>query len=72
MGHLNLYECIGVIECDGRLSTSGQSGGHYTCDIKERMSNMWFKTNDEQEPRQIQVKDVSEYAYIVLLKKKEI
>ena len=65
-----MYECIGVIEFDGRLSTSGQSGGHYTCDIKERMSNMWFKTNDEQEPISIQVADVSKYAYIVLLKRK--
>ena len=65
-----MYECIGVIEFDGRLSTSGQSGGHYTCDIKERMSNMWFRTNDERNPITIQVADVSKYAYIVLLKRK--
>ena len=55
---------------DGRLNTSGQSAGHYTCDIKERMSNMWFRTNDEQEPISIQVADVSKYAYVVLLKRK--
>ena len=65
-----MYECIGVIEFDGRLNTSGQSAGHYTCDIKERMSNMWFRTNDEQEPISIQVADVSKYAYVVLLKRK--
>ena len=69
-GHLDLYECISVIEFDGRLSVNGQSGGHYTCDIKDRMSNMWFKTNDEQDPLSIQVDDVSKYAYVVLFKRK--
>ena len=69
-GNLNVYECIAVIEFDGRLTASGQSGGHYTCDIKERMSNLWYKTNDEQEPTQIQVTDVSKYAYAVLFKRK--
>ena len=59
-----------MIEFDGRLSASGQSGGHYTCDIKDRMSNMWFKTNDEQDPLPIQEEDVSKYAYIVLFKRK--
>ena len=69
-GHYGLYECIAVIQFDGRLNLEGQSGGHYTCDIKEKVSNMWFKTNDEQDPVPIEVEDVSKYAYVVLLKRK--
>ena len=69
-GNRCLYESIAVIQFDGRLNPDGQSGGHYTCDIKDRNSSMWFKTNDEQDPVPIEVQDVSKYAYVVLLKRK--
>ena len=65
-----LYEPIAVLEYDGRLRKSGESGGHYTCDIKENTSNVWFRTNDDQEPVQIEVSEVSKNAYVVLFKKK--
>ena len=69
-GHYCCYECIAVIQFDGRLNPNGQSGGHYTCDIKDNITNVWFRTNDEQDPVPIEVKDVSKYAYVVLLKRK--
>ena len=69
-GNHDWYEAIAVIEYDGRLLSMGESAGHYTCDIKERISSTWFKTNDDQDPIPIHVSDVSQYGYVVLLKRK--
>ena len=66
-----MYESVAVLEYDGRLRKSGESGGHYTCDVKESVSKMWFRTNDEQEPMPINVSDVSKNAFVVLLKQKK-
>ena len=33
------YEAIAVVEFAGRLSSSGQSAGHYTCDVKDCKSS---------------------------------
>ena len=66
-----MYESVAVLEYDGRLRKSGESGGHYTCDVKESVSKMWFRTNDEQEPMPINVSDVSKNAFEVLLKQKK-
>ena len=65
-----MYESIAVLEYDGRLRKTGESGGHYTCDVKDSTSKKWFKTNDDQEPRPITVSEVSKNAYVVLLKQK--
>ena len=35
-GHQGQYEAVSVIEFTGRLDATGASGGHYTCDIKEK------------------------------------
>lgn len=66
-----MYESVAVLEYDGRLRKTGESGGHYTCDVKESVSKMWFRTNDEQEPMPINVSDVSKNAFVVLLKQKK-
>ena len=68
-GFQDWYEAISVIEYNGRLSPTGESEGHYTCDIKENISNIWFKTNDSRDPIQIRVSDVSEHGYVVLYKR---
>ena len=68
-GFQDWYEPISVIEFDGRLSPTGESEGHYTCDIKENIQTKWFRTNDERAPRQIRNSDVSKYGYVVLLKR---
>ena len=39
-GFQKWYEAIAVIEFDGRLSPTGDSAGHYTCDVKEKITNM--------------------------------
>ena len=58
-----------MLEYDGRLSTTGESSGHYTCDIKENVSNMWFKTNDDKIPKQIRDSDVTQFGYVVMYKR---
>ena len=68
-GVCDRYEPISVLEYDGRLSASGQSEGHYTCDIKEPTSKRWFKTNDDRNPVMIEDTDVTKYAYVVLYKR---
>ena len=42
MGFQDWYEAIAVIEFDGRLSPTGESAGHYTCDVKENITNTWY------------------------------
>ena len=68
-GFYSWYEATAVIEFNGRLSTNGLSEGHYTCDVKESTSNMWFRTNDNCLPTQIDPQDVSKYGYVVLFKR---
>ena len=68
-GFQDWYEAISVIEYNGRLSPNGESEGHYTCDIKENISKMWFKTNDSVDPIKISVSDVSQLGYVVLFKR---
>ena len=63
------FEAISVIDFAGRLSSTGESGGHYTCDIKESKSNKWFRTNDSRLPIQIEEAQVSKTGYVVLFKR---
>ena len=63
------YEAISVVEFAGRLSTTGDSGGHYTCDIKDSFSKTWFRTNDSRLPIQIDEANVSKKGYVFLFKR---
>ena len=63
------FEVIAVIEFKGRLSRSGLSEGHYTCDVKESTYGEWFRTNDNCIPIPIQSQDVSKSGYVVLYKR---
>ena len=53
----------------GSLTSAGDSGGHYKCDIKEQSSGRWFRTNDNNDPIPIEDEDISKSAYVVLYKK---
>ena len=69
MGNTDAYEVVAVIEYKGNVSSTGDSDGHYICDIKDKVSGMWFRTNDNNDPVQIELASVSASAYIVLYKK---
>ena len=44
------YKAIAVIEHHGVLSNYAESQGHYTCDVKDVRTNLWFRTNDNCDP----------------------
>ena len=59
---VNLYEAITVIQFAGSVDRrSGQSRGHYTCDVKvkDKASQAWFRTNDSVLPVSIEPQFVS-------------
>ena len=58
-----------MIEYRGTLTSTGDSEGHYICDIKEKSSGKWFRTNDNTNPISIEEENVSKSAYVVLYKK---
>ena len=66
MGVLTKYEAIAVVIFTGRVDNFGQSHGHYTCDVKDKETNTWFRTNDSTDPVPIESKDVSKIPYVVL------
>ena len=69
MSNEDQYEAVSVIEYKGNLTRTGNSVGHYICDIKDRASGKWFRTNDNDNPTPIQEEDVSKSAYVVLYKR---
>ena len=69
-GVVTTYEAIAIIEFAGNVeSARGDSRGHYTCDIKDKSSGGWFRTNDNAIPKTIKSKDVSNLPYVVLYRK---
>ena len=65
------YDAIAVIEFKGELNDYQESRGHYICDVKDKASNSWFRTNAKCDLVPIHVDDVSKYGYVILLKKVE-
>ena len=66
-----VYKPISIIEFQGRIGSSGQSEGHYICDVQEQKSNIWFRTNDNNSPFAINPDQVSKKAYVILLKRSD-
>ena len=66
---LHIFEVVAVIEYQGRVNASGQSAGHYICDVKEKSTGNRFRTNDNKDPVQIDQQNVSTCAYVVLYRK---
>ena len=64
------YEAVSIIEFRGSVDATGNSNGHYICDILEENSKTWFRTNDNAEPLSIEVEDVSKQGYVILYKLK--
>lgn len=63
------YEPLSVIDYDGRLNRTGDSQGHYTCDVKDVNSKSWFRTNDNCYPVQIKLSDVTKRGYVMLYRR---
>ena len=65
----NLFSPIACIEFQGTVSSSGDSKGHYICDIKSETEGTWIRTNDNDEPKAIEETQVSNMPYVVLFRK---
>ena len=63
------YEAVAIIEYQGNLDSQGDSAGHYICDVKDKVTECWFRTNDNMIPIQVQVDSVSDMAYVILYRK---
>ena len=66
---MDRYEAIAVIEYQGMISSTGESQGHYICDIKYPRSQQWYRTNDNSIPIPIHKTNVSKCPYVLLFKK---
>ena len=60
---------MAVIEFQGTVSSAGNSNGHYICDVKDKLSDGWFRTNDNKIPIPITVNDISQAAYVILYRR---
>ena len=69
IGANSWYQAISVIEHKGLINKSRISAGHYTCDIKEKNSGQWYRTNDDCLPAKIDVENVSRQGYAILFKR---
>ena len=67
--HVSKYEPVSIIEYRGRLNATGESGGHYICDLKDKKSQLWFRTNDNLQPFEIGSLNVTKKPVVVLYKK---
>ena len=65
------YQPIAIVDYQGNFSTNGdnETSGHYTCDVRDKTSNMWFRTNDDCVPVQISQEEMTKNAYLVLYEK---
>ena len=63
------YEPVSIIDFQGTVRVTGESNGHYICDIKENSTGLWFRTNDNLEPRPISIEEVTKNAYVILYRK---
>ena len=68
-GQDHFYEAIAVIDYKGKFFEDGKSGGHYTCDVREKNNRFWYKTNDNNYPMKIQSAEVSKQGYVILFER---
>ena len=64
------YEPIALIEFRGMVSSTGDSSGHYICDLKPEGNGSWYRTNDNDSPKLIDESEVTKCSYVTLYKRK--
>ena len=64
------YEACACIEFQGTVTSADDSQGHYICDVKTKIGDKWIRTNDNNDPEEINQAEVSEVPYVVLFKRK--
>lgn len=60
---------MAIIEHQGQMTQDGEGQGHYICDVKNLEDQNWYRTNDNKNPVQISVGNVTKNAVVVLFHK---
>ena len=51
------------------MSEDGETRGHYICDLEDKQTLVWFRTNDDQEPISISLDNVTKNAVVILYRR---
>ena len=68
-GSESSYQPLAIIEHRGQMTEKGEGQGHYICDIKSKEDKLWYRTNDNQNPVQISINNVTNHPVVVLFQK---
>ena len=68
-GNYSTFEPIAIVEHQGQLSQDGETQGHYICDLEDKETLKWFRTNDNQIPIPIELEHVTKNPVVTLYKK---
>ena len=68
-GNYSTFEPIALVEHQGHLSQDGETQGHYICDLEDKETLKWFRTNDNQIPIPIELSNVTKHPVVTLYKK---
>ena len=68
-GNYSTFEPIAIVEHQGQLSQDGETQGHYICDLEDKETLKWFRTNDNQIPILIELISVTQNPVVILYKK---
>ena len=52
------------------MARDGEGQGHYRCDVKEKDTQTWYQTNDNNHPVPISIDNVTKMAVVVLYSKR--
>ena len=63
------FEPIALVEHQGQMSEDGETQGHYICDLEDKQTLVWFRTNDNQEPIPISLDNVTKNAVVILYRR---
>ena len=63
------FEPIALVEHQGHLSRDGETQGHYICDLEDKETLKWFRTNDNQIPMPVELRNVTKNPVVTLYKK---
>ena len=65
-GSFAQFEPIALVEHQGQISQDGATQGHYICDLEDKETLKWFRTNDNQNPVPIDLTNVTKNPVVVL------
>ena len=63
------FNPVALIEHQGYMSEGGQTQGHYICDLQDKETGLWFRTNDNQKPVPISLNNVTNKPVVILYRK---